>query len=344
MRTVLYARPGEKPARVEGEGAIARLMKEGGGCLWVDFEDPTEDDRRALSTLFGFHRVAVENCLARCNHPRLEDYGAYVALTVHAIADPRPGSPEEMDRFLQGLLREDREGGAEAALRTAEIDAFLGERFLVTWHEGAVAEIADLRRRALEVESVMERGPDRILAELMDQLTEGFASVADGLASLVDRIEDRLFTRAARPAFRRILALKKGLIRFRHLLGPQREVLHRLGRGEFRVVSSEEAILFRDVYDRTYRVFETLESLRDMMTSALEVYLTVVSNRTNEVMRVLTVFSIILMTAGLLAGIYGMNFESIPLARLGAGFYILVGLMAAVSAALLAMFRKKRWI
>jgi magnesium transporter len=344
MRTILYARPGEKPGRVEGEEELSRLMKEGGGCLWVDFEDPSEDDRRVLSSLFGFHRIAVENCLARCNHPRLEDFGAYVSLTVHAITDPRPGSSEEMNRVLQGLLREDLEGGAAATLRTEEIDAFLGERFLVTWHGGPVAEISDLRRRTLEVGSIMDRGPDRILAELMDRLTGGFASVAEGLASLIDRIEDRLFTRAAQPAFRRILALKKGLIRFRHLLGPQREVLHRLGRGEFKVVSAEEAILFRDVYDRTYRVFETLESLRDMMTSALEVYLTVMSNRTNEVMRVLTVFSIILMTAGLLAGIYGMNFESIPLARLGAGFYVVVGLMGVASAALLAVFRKKRWI
>jgi magnesium transporter len=344
MRTILYARPGEKPARVEGEGELSRLLGEGRGCLWVDFEDPTEDDRRALSTLFGFHRLAVENCLARCNHPRLEDFGGYLSLTVHAITDPRPGSPEEMDRFLQGFLREGGEGGGAATLRTEEIDAFLGERFLVTWHEGPVAEIVDLRRRTLEVESVVDRGPDRILAELMDRLTEGFAAVAEGVGSSIDRIEDRLFTHAARSTFRQILAVKKGLIRFRHLLGPQREVLHRLGRGEFKVVSAEEAILFRDVYDRTYRVFETLESLRDMMTSALEVYLTVVSNRTNEVMRVLTVFSIILMTAGLLAGIYGMNFESIPLARLGAGFYLVVGLMAAVSAALLAMFRKRRWI
>jgi len=343
MRTVLYARPGEKPHRVEGDEELTRLYRGGEGCLWVDFQQPGDEDRRALSDLFRFHRLAIENCLALCSHPRLEDYGEYLSLTVHAIANPRPGSPEEMDRFLKALLQE-REPGRSAAIRAEEIDVFLGAHALVTWHAGPVAEIEDLRRRTMEVESVMDRGPDRILAELMDGLTEGIAAVVEGLNASIDEIEDRLFKRAARPAFRQILALKKEMIRFRHLVGPQREVLHRLGRGEFGVVSKEEAILFRDVYDRTYRVFEMLESLRDVLTSALEVYLTVVSNRTNEVVRVLTVFSIILMTAGLIAGIFGMNFEVIPLARNGAGFYVIVGLMVALVGMLLMLFRRRKWI
>ena len=113
------------------------------------------------------------------------------------------------------------------------------------------------------------------------------------------------------------------------------------GEGGIARLSGGEAILSRDVYDRTCRVFETLESLRDMMASALEACLTVVSNRTNEVMRGLAVFPIVLMTSGLLAGIHVMNFEPIPLARAGAGFCLVVGLMAAVSAVLLVMFRKK---
>ncbi len=338
MRTVLYARPGEKPHRVEGEEELAGLLKDGRGCLWIDFEKPGEEDRRALSTLFGFHKLAVENCLAPCGHPRLEDFGDYVSLTVHAIVESGPGPSGE------AALSPEPEGGRAPLLRTEEIDAFLGSRALVTWHAGPVAAIEDLRRRTLEVESVMDCGPDRILAELLDQLTEGFASAVEGFNASVDRIEDRLFKHAARPAFRQILALKKELILFRRLVGPQREVLHRLGRGEFRVVSKEEAILFRDVYDRTYRVFEMLESMRDVMTSALEVYLTVVSNRTNEVVRVLTVFSIILMTAGLMAGIYGMNFEAIPLAKSGAGFYVVVGLMAAVAEGQLLVFRRRKWI
>ena len=138
--------------------------------------------------------------------------------------------------------------------------------------------------------------------------------------------------------------LKKDILHFRRLVAPQREVTHRLSRGEFPQISKEDAILFRDVYDRVYRVSEMLESFRDVLAGALEVYLTIVANRTNEVMRVLTVFSIILMATSLLAGIYGMNFESIPFAKHSMGFWTIVGLMGVMAFALLLVFRKRRWI
>jgi len=174
-------------------------------------------------------------------------------------------------------------------------------------------------------------------------VAEEYMGVMEGLDSEIDTLEDRLFRHASKPALREIFSLKKDVLHLRRVVTPQREVLNRLARAEHKAVSKEETIYFRDVYDHIYRVSEMLESFRDVLSSSLEVYLTVVANRTNEVMKVLTTFSIILMTASLIAGIYGMN---VPLPAQGhrAAFYVLMGSMAASSVMLLLFFRKRKWI
>jgi magnesium transporter len=317
--TVLHARPGEPVRPVEPREEIAALLREAKGCLWVDFQDPTGDERRILETAFGFHKLSVEQCLGETNHPRLHDFGEYLYLVVHAV---------------RGVL----------PLATQELDVFLGTNFIVTYHRGPLPAVEAVRKRCVEVRSVMERGPDRILADILDDVADAYLGVMERLNEGVDGLEDRLFKHASKPALREIFTLKKEILHLRRVVGPQREVLHRLSRGEFRMVSAEDSIVFRDVFDRIYRVAEMLESFRDVLTSAMEVYLTVVSNRTNEVVKVLTVFSIVLMTVSLLAGIYGMNFEVIPMAKEPWGFWALVGIMAATVGGLLLFFRRRRWI
>src|SRR5262249_46489398 len=129
----------------------------------------------------------------------------------------------------------------------------------------------------------------------------------------------------------------------RRVVNPQREVLNRLARADHMAVSKAEKIYFRDVYDHIYRVSEMLESFRDVLSSSLEVYLTVVANRTNEVVKVLTVFSIILMSASFLSGLYGMNVP-LPGQESKAAVYVLLGVMATFSCGLLIFFRRRRWL
>src|SRR5258705_2597402 len=168
-------------------------------------------------------------------------------------------------------------------------------------------------------------------------------TVTENFDAEIDPRGDRLFRHASKPALREIFSLKKDILHLRRLVTPKREVLNRLARAEHKAVSKEETIYFRDVYDHIYRVSEMLESFRDVLSSSLEVYLTVVANRTNEVMKVLTVFSIILMTASLIAGLYGMNVP-LPGAESKASFYVLMVAMAVFAGALLIFFRKRRWI
>jgi magnesium transporter len=182
-----------------------------------------------------------------------------------------------------------------------------------------------------------------VLAEILDHVAEEYVDLMEALDLEIDTLEDRLFKHASRPALREIFSLKKDVLHLRRVVNPQREVLNRLARAEHKAVSREETVYFRDVYDHIYRVAEMLESFRDVLSSSLEVYLTVVANRTNEVMKVLTTFSIILMTGALIAGIYGMNVP-LPGHDSKATLWVLMGTMAALSLGLLIFFRKRRWI
>jgi magnesium transporter len=319
MLNALHARPGEPLRAISTVEEIAEALKEQRGCLWVDLQDPTDEEKLILGSVFGFHRLSVEQCFGQTSHPRLHDYGDYLYLAFHGV---------------KGVL----------PLATEELDVFLGTHFIVTHHRGPMRVLEDVRKKCVEVRSVMERGPDRVLGEILDDVADGFLDVMERLNESVDGLEDRLFRHASKPALREIFTLKKDILHLRRVVGPQREVLHRLSRGEFRMISSEDSIVFRDVFDRIYRVSDMLETYRDTLTSALEVYLTVLSNRTNEVVKVLTVFSILLMTVSLVAGIYGMNFTWLPFAKEPWGFWAVLGGMAAIAVTLLAYFRTRRWI
>jgi magnesium transporter len=326
MLKAIYARPGERPVETTSEAEIAKYFKEGHGALWVDLESPSDDERGILERVFAFHKLAIENCFAQSNHPRIDDYGDYFYLVVHGVAAMRgstvPGDPR---------------------LRLKEIDVFLGEHLLVTYHAGVESAIESVRKKCSEVGQLMARGPDRVLAEILDLVAEEYVEIMERLDSEIDTLEDRLFKHASRPALREIFSLKKDVLHLRRVVNPQREVLNRLARADHKAVSKDDNVYFRDVYDHIYRVSEMLESFRDVLSSSLEVYLTVVANRTNEVMKVLTTFSIVLMTGALIAGIYGMNVP-LPGNESRATLWILMGSMAAVSLGLLVFFRKRRWI
>lgn len=326
MMKALFARPGEHPVELAAEPDIAAALKEGRGCLWVDLESPSDQERGILERVFAFHKLAIENCFTQSNHPRIDDYGDYFYLVVHGVVASGAG-------VLQG----------ESRIALHEVDAFLGEHFLVTFHPSRIEAVEGVRKKCSAVERLMSRGPDRVLAEILDHLAEDYMTVMETLDAEIDTLEDRLFRHASKPALREIFSLKKDVLHLRRVVNPQREVLNRLARAEHKAVSKEETVYFRDVYDHIYRVAEMLESFRDVLSSALEVYLTVVANRTNEVMKVLTTFSIILMTASLIAGIYGMNVR-LPGQNAGASFYVLMGSMVASSVLLLYFFRRRRWI
>jgi magnesium transporter len=182
------------------------------------------------------------------------------------------------------------------------------------------------------------------LYAIADQMVDAHFPLLDKLEECVDNLQDAIFTDARPSHLDELLHLKRdGNVLRRHSL-PQRELLNQISRGDAQFVQKPHLIYYRDVYDHMFRISETIDVLRDMMAGTMEAYLSVVANRTNEIMRVLTVFSAILLPLTLIAGIYGMNFEHMPELHWLHGYPFALGLMAAVSIALFAWFKKRGWI
>jgi magnesium transporter len=160
---------------------------------------------------------------------------------------------------------------------------------------------------------------------------------------LLEDLEIKILQNPESSLLSKILSLKKGLQHFKKITTYQREILHRLTRGEFRLIAQEEMAYYRNVYDHLVRVVDMTESYRDVISGLLEVYLSVTSNRLNEVMKILTMLSTIFLPLTLITGIYGMNFKHMPELDTDLGYYFVWGLLVAVAGGMLLFFRKKGW-
>ncbi len=320
--TILAAKVGTV-AWPETLARLPELLASPEHVVWVDFSDASAEENEILTKTFKFHHLAVEDCVSELNHPKLDDYTDYIYLVVHGIA------------------KADKRG----EVRTTELDAFLGRNFVVTYHAAGLGGIDEVQKRMLSVPGVMARGADWLLHALMDRLADTFLDIIEKLDEEIDSLERTLFRGG--PTSQRMLAeifaLKKDVLHLKRVVHPARDVYGRIARGDYAAVRKEVAPHFRDVYDHIVRVAEMLESFRDVVGSALETYLSVVAQRTNDIVKVLTIFSVATMLSSLLAGIYGMNLK-LPLADHPHGFWILVGAMVTMTGALVALFRWRKWL
>lgn len=302
-----------------GFGAVARPPAEG-EVRWINLFQPTQEEAKVLSEVFGFHQVAIEDCLADVHHPKVEDYGEYLFLIIHAL---RPGAK---------------------TFQTKELDIFLGKGYVVTHHREPMDCVTRVWEHCLRTPHIFHQA-DELLHEVLDGLVNDYNPVLDELDRRVEHVEDAVFENPTKQTLDDIFQLKKELMRVRKISAHQREMLSRLCRGEFALISGQVRIFLRDVYDHLVRVVDLEESYRDLVTGAMDAYLSSVSNRMAEVMKVLTILATILMVLSLIAGIYGMNFESLwPDVKWRPGFWAVLGAMAAIAGVLFLAFRRRGWV
>jgi magnesium transporter len=293
-----------------------------GGVFWVDFsEEPAERVEPFLRDPFDFHALAIDDTLHELNPPKVDNWGSFVYLTVRDVD------------FDQASLE----------LTQREVDIFLGANFIVTHHARAVRAVNRLWTNLQTDQRRMELGPDHLLYELLDLITADYLPAVDALDEVIDRIEDEVFARPAQSTLNKIFSLKRAILHLRRIIGPQREVLNRLARDEYPFIDAKDRVYFRDVYDHLVRLVDLTESLRDLIGGTLDTYLSVVSNRTNEIMKTLTITSVLFLPISFLAGFFGMNFLDIPFDRAGL-LVVAVLSMVATPAAMLLWFRHRRWL
>lgn len=296
-----------------------------GVTLWVDMENPTPEEGRAvLAETFTFHPLAVEDALSEIHHPKIEVYdGAYLYLILHGI-----DHQEEEHWFA-----------------THDVDFFLGRNYLVTIHDGRSRSIRTMKEICDQHARILAEGPVALMHRIIDSMVDNYRPEIEGLEQQLNQLEDEAILGRREDLVRDILSLKRDLGSLRRVVIPQRDAVGRLARREFPMIADEMAYRFRDVYDNLVRLSDEATLLQDRVTGILEAHLSTISNRLNRVMKVLTVMSTIFLPLTVLTGMWGMN---VPLPHFPGGeaaqFWWVAGLMMTISAAMLAMFRRNGWI
>src|SRR3990172_4619000 len=271
---------------------LPRRLKRG-GLLWLDLagESP-EVCEPILREAFGFHPLAIDDALQETHIPKLDDWGAYLYLAIHAIHyDP----------------------AADPSLSTQEFDAFLGADYLVTHHDDALPGVDRVWNRLDRDDRYIAAGADHLYYALADEIILGYLHSVEAIDETIEEFEDAVFERPTSETLARVFALKRGLLHLRRVVGPQREVFNKLARDDFRVVDKKDRVYFRDVYDHLVRLHDINESMRDQVTGVLEIYLAVINNRMNEIMKTLTLITTIFMPISFLVGFFGMNYFAAPI-------------------------------
>ena len=290
---------------------------------WIDLDCPTPEEARVLTDPFHFHPLAIEDCLEDINHPKVDDYESYIFLTVHAV-----GFDDKSGEF-----------------RTSELDMFLGGNYLVSHHEGPIAGVTTAAEQcARGLITSLPRGVDFLTYQILDQLFEQYVPNLDLLEERIETVQGEVFEAKGPGVLEQIFDLKRDVSQLRRICTPERELVHRLSRGEFAAIGAKATVYFRDIYDNLYRIVDASYQYHDMIQGLLDAYLSVVNNRLNETMKRLAAIGAVFAAVTVIAGVYGMNFEHMPELHWKYGYYLALGSMLSVSAGLLWWFRRKEWI
>jgi magnesium transporter len=294
-----------------------------GAILWVDLAAPSIPESLILSDTFRFHPLSVEDAVSPRQYPKAEAYDGYLYVILHGIESKL----------------------AEHCFATHDVDFFVGPNYLVTVHDGDERSIGDLRDHATRNAKILSEGPVPLFHRIVDAMVDHYRPEIEKLEERLDALEDEIFRTADPKLVRQILDEKRQVASLRRIVTPQRDVIARLARRDFVDVSTEMSFRFRDVYDHLVRISDDALMFQDRITGMLDAHLSNISFRLNEVMKVLTVVTVLFMPPTLIAGIWGMN---VPLPHFPGGdaaqFWWVIGGTAAMIVAMLVFFRRRRWI
>jgi magnesium transporter len=307
---------------------FSQALRDKRGVLWVDFlGEPNERCEPILREVFGFHPLAVEDALQQTNLPKVDDWGDYLYIVIDALD-----------------FASDEDGG----LRQIELDVFLGANYVVTHHDEPIPALDRVWDSCQRDTRHAENGADHLLYRIVDYVVAAYMPIVEQMDREIDEIEDRLFAAPSSSTVERLFTLKRALLAMRRTITPQREVLNKLARDDYRVIDRRDRIFFRDVYDALVRLHDLNESMRDLVGGALDTYLSVINNRMNDVMKTLTVITTLFMPISFIAGFFGMNFFG-PVADFSAwtgtpAFWITMILVFLTPFRMFLWMRRRGWV
>jgi magnesium transporter len=291
---------------------------------WVNVEGVHNVDIiRHLGEQFALHPLVLEDIVNTAQRPKIEDYDSYLFIVLRML---RPT------------------GGGEFS--SEQISIILGPSYLFSFQEGLQGDVFDAVRDRIRNDKgkIRGMGADYLAYSLIDAIVDSYFSVLENLGERIVNLEEELTTLPDRSTLHMINEIKKEIIFLRKAVWPLREAVSFLERGDSLLLSDATRVYFRDVYDHTVQVIDTVETYRDLLSGMFDLYLSSISNRTNEIMKFLTVIGTIFMPLTFLVGVYGMNFKYLPELEWRNGYFMLWGAMLALAVAMIIYFRRKRWL
>lgn len=290
---------------------------------WINIDGVHQVDIiEKLGSCYNLHPLLLEDILNTEQRPKMEDFGDYLFLVLK-------------------MLEIDENGVIEAE----QVSLVLGPNYVISFqeHEGDVFNAVRERIRKNKGR-VRKSGADYLAYALMDSIVDNYFLILEQIGERIEATEQQLTENPTPETLHAIRDLKREMIFLRKSVWPLREVINTLQRGESPLIHESLGVYLRDVYDHTIQIIDTVESLRDMISGLLDVYLSSISNRMNEVMKVLTIFASIFIPLTFVAGVYGMNFKFMPELEWGWGYFAVLCVMALTAGTLLVYFRRKKWL
>ncbi len=302
--------------------ALRLVRADKGLILWVDLDNPTEEEIKAiLDGVFQFHPLAIEDCVAPSDLPKVEDYEDYVFMVTHSVDFSRK------DKFA-----------------TTEVDFFLGKDFLVTFHREPLRSVATLKERAIKNTALSPRGPDRLAHTLLDIIIDGFAPVLDELRNELEEIEELVLGQSASKEFmQEMLHARSDFSKLRQIVRPQRDMIERLARGESRMIRSKLLPYFRDLRDNLVRFEEAANGYHERLLMALDIYLNKAALEANEGIKFLTALTAITIPVMVVGTWFGMNFEGMTELKSRYGYQIALGVTLIFTTVVWFFLKRKKW-
>jgi magnesium transporter len=323
IQAALYMAPDGTPTDRLSIEQIKSFLASGEGLLWVDFEVVTDEDAGLLSEVFHFHPLAVADCISRNIHPpKVDDFEDHLFIIVHGI-----------NYHIES-----------EALETTELALFLGGNYVVTSHDVPMRSISSVLAQASKDGRPMRRGADFLAHDIIDLLVDNIMPVIDEMDERSIAIEAEALQEPKGETLVSVMQLKRDIMALTRIILPQREIVNGLSRGEYALVSERARIYYRNIYDHLVSIEMLTRGLRDIVESALNTYLSSVSNRMNEVMKVLTIIATIFIPLTFVAGVYGMNFANMPELEWRYGYFGILIVMAVIGGALVVYFKRRRWV
>ncbi|CAA9437350.1 MAG: Magnesium and cobalt transport protein CorA [uncultured Phycisphaerae bacterium] len=334
MLTLFILHEGGRVTRDYSQEALQAALRDPTCTFWLDMLKPTDEEIALLDDVFGFHPLAIEDTINYAQRPKVESYN-------------HVGDACTTGYFYMVFHGPDLETFRES-LRTKELDLFLSSRYLVTIHDEVMKSVATvLNRTASDPRGMLSRGTDLLLHNILDYMVDHYEPILDYLDEALDELEERALGDPKPAVLGEIASKKKELLNLRRIVGPQREVVAQLTRGEVPFIRESTRIYLRDVQDHLIRVVEMIELYRDLVLGSRDIYLSSISNNLNQIMKVLTIITVTALPLTVVTSFYGQNFQTPEfqwLLQHRASFWLSMGAMVALIVGLLMLFRWRKWM